>query len=158
LGLSNDLQQFLDEIESEDEETRYKLYHQSVTDFLGKRELLIRKKKQNNRYYLPAQEQHQRIVEYYRPDDKPWNEVKLEKIDPYGRRYLAQHLVKAERVEELHTLLNLEKEGKNAWFKVNDDEGDTSSFLADVNLAWSEADEAYLRNREKALDYSVAMH
>ena len=31
----NDLQQFLDEIESEDEETQYKLYHQSVTDFLG---------------------------------------------------------------------------------------------------------------------------
>ncbi|MEW6497857.1 MAG: AAA family ATPase, partial [Cyanobacteriota bacterium] len=147
----NDLQQFLDVIESEDEEARYKFYHRSVTDFLGKRQLLICKKKQNNRYYLPAQEQHQRIVEYYRPDDKPWNEVKLEKIDPYGRRYLAQHLVQAERVEELHTLLNLEKEGKNAWFKVNDDEGDTASFLSDVELAWSQADEAYERDLGKSI-------
>jgi hypothetical protein len=90
-------------------------------------------------------------VEYYRPEDKPWNEVKLEKIDPYGRRYLAHHLVKAERVEELYTLLNLEKEGKNAWFKVNDDEGDTASFLADVNLAWSQADEAYDREPGKSI-------
>jgi len=139
----NDLQQFLDEIELEDEESRYKLYHQSVTDFLGERQLLIRKKKQPNRYYLPTQEQHQQIVKHYRPAAQPWAEVQLDKLDAYGRRYLAQHLVKADRVEELHTLLSLEKNGKNAWFKVKDDEGDTAGFLSDVELAWAQVDGAY---------------
>ena len=136
-----DLQQFLDEIESEDEETLYELYHQSVTDFLGKRQLVIRKKKLNNRYFLSGQEQHQRLLAYYRPEGKLWAEVQLEKIDSYGRRYLAQHLVKADRVEELHTLLSLEKDGKNAWFKVKDEVGDTAGFLADVTLAWKLAEQ-----------------
>jgi len=71
----NDLRQFLDEIEAEDEETQYKLYHQSVMDFLSKRQLIIKKKKSNNRYYLPEGEQHHRLLEYYRPEDKLWNEV-----------------------------------------------------------------------------------
>ena len=53
--------------------------------------------------------------------------------------------MKADRVEELHTLLSLEKDGKNAWFKVKDDEGETASFLADIELAWLQADEAYER-------------
>ncbi|MBD2066057.1 hypothetical protein H6F93_00635, partial [Leptolyngbya sp. FACHB-671] len=139
----NNLRQFLDKIELKQDEYEYRIYHQSVTDFLEHRSVLLDGEKSENLYYLSAQEQHQRIVEYYCPEDKPWNEVKLEMIDPYGRRFLAQHLVKADQVEELHTLLNLEKEGKNAWFKVNDDEGDTASFLADVDLAWSQADEAY---------------
>ncbi|MBD2095610.1 hypothetical protein H6F90_10625 [Trichocoleus sp. FACHB-591] len=147
----NDLQQFLDEIEAEEEETQYKLYHQSVADFLSKRQLVIRKKKSNNRYYLPEQEQHQRLLEYYRPEDKPWNEVQLDKIDGYGRQHLAQHLVKGNRVNELHLLLNLENADKNAWFKLKDSEGETASFLADVELAWAQADEAYESDPGKSI-------
>ncbi len=96
-----DLQQFLDEVESEDEETLYKLYHQSVTDFLVKRQLVIRKKKLNNRYFLSGQEQHQRLLEYYRPENRTWNEVQLEKIDPYGLRYLATHLAEIAKISSL---------------------------------------------------------
>jgi hypothetical protein len=92
----NDLRQFLDEIESEDEETLYKLYHQSVTDFLGKRQLVIRKKKLNNRYYLPSQEQHQRIVDYYLDQCKNgWLAC-----DEYGLNYVIQHVVSAKLNEE----------------------------------------------------------
>ena len=149
----NDLQQFLDETESEDEETLYKLYHQSVTDFLSKRRLKVDKNKLNNRYYLPSDEQHQRLLAYYHPEDVPWDEVKLENIDDYGRRHLAQHLVKAEQVEELHTLLSLEKGKKNAWFKLKDDEGDTAGFLTDLELAWSQADAA----SERKLGRSVGL-
>jgi hypothetical protein len=149
----NDLQQLLDEVESKDEETRYRLYHQSVADFLGKRQLLIRKKKSKNRYYLPETEQHQRIVEYYHPNNQPWSKVKLEQqIDSYGRSHLAQHLVKGDRVEELHTLLALEKDEKNAWFKVKDAEGDTAGFLADVELAWSQADAVFDREPTKFIE------
>jgi hypothetical protein len=131
----NDLEQFLDEVESEGGETLYRLYHQSVTDFLGKQQLLIDQKKLKNRYYLPTEEQHQRFVNYYRPEGQPWSEVNLEQMDGYGRRYLPQHLVKAGQAEELHLLLALEKDGKPAWFRLKDDEGDTDGFLEDLALA-----------------------
>jgi NACHT domain len=146
-----DLQQFLDEIQSDNEETLYKFYHQSVADFLGKKQLLLDKKKSNNRYYLPEQEQHQRVLENYRVDGQDWDVMGLEKVDPYGRKHLAQHLVKADRVEELHSLLNLEKDGKNAWFKLKDDEGDIFGFLADVNLAWVQADGLYDSDQGKSI-------
>jgi NACHT domain len=146
-----DLQQFLDEIQSDNEETLYKFYHQSVADFLGKKQLLLEKKKSNNRYYLPEQEQHQRLLENYRVDGQDWDVTALEKVDSYGRKHLAQHLVKADRVKELHSLLSLEKDGKNAWFQLKDDEGDIFGFLADVNLAWTQADGLYDSDMGKSI-------
>ncbi|MBD2234623.1 PTS sugar transporter subunit IIA [Phormidium tenue] len=132
------LRQFLDKLDN-----CYRLYHSTLPEFFTSP-----KTEEQTDYsycYVDAIKQNQRIVNYYQAEKKTWAEVDLKKIaeDDYGRRHLAQHLVKAERVEELHTLLSLEKNGKNAWFKVKDDEGDTASFLADIELAWAQADGAY---------------
>jgi tetratricopeptide (TPR) repeat protein len=129
----NDLQQFLDEIESEDEETRYKLYHQSVTDFLGKRQLLICKKKQNNRYYLPAQEQHQRIVDYYQAGAKSWLDIDWTSIkDDYAFRYLPYHLKQAGQHQDLCKLLTSAANWMQAKFiHYGSDEG----YVSDLQLA-----------------------
>ncbi len=137
-GAIEKLQQFLDQLGN-----CYRLYHRTLPEFFTSS-----KTKERTDYsycYVDAVEQNQRIVNFYQAGAKSWAEVDLKKIaeDDYGRRHLAQHLVKGDRVEELHTLLALEKDGKNAWFKVKNDEADTAGFLADVELAWSQADEAY---------------
>ena len=129
----NDLQQFLDKIESEDEEARYKLYHRSVTDFLGKRQLLICKKKQNNRYYVPAQEQHQRIVDYYRVGVKSWLDIDWTSIkDDYAFRYLPYHLKQAGQHQDLCKLLTNAANWMHAKFiHYGSDEG----YVSDLQVA-----------------------
>jgi hypothetical protein len=59
----NNLQQFLDEIEAEDEETQYKLYHQSMKEFLTKRKLIHRRGR--NHLYISIEEAHNWIADYY---------------------------------------------------------------------------------------------
>jgi hypothetical protein len=59
------LQQVLDEIEAEDEETQYKLFHQSMKGFLTKRKLITRP---NNPFYISTEsieEAHNCIADYY---------------------------------------------------------------------------------------------
>ena len=134
--------QFFDVEVNEQQKETYSIFHQSLRDYLLDED-------RNPDFWCNARKQHQRIIDFYEKTSKSWQE--LERIDPYGGRYLSQHLVKAERVEELHTLLSLEKEGKNAWFKVKDDEGETGSFLADLELAWSQADEAFHNQPDKSV-------
>ena len=145
-GAIEKLQQFLDQLGN-----CYRLYHRTLPEFFTSSKT---KEQPDYSYcYVDAVKQNQHIVNFYQAGAKSWAEVDLKKIaeDDYGRRHLAQHLVKGDRVEELHTLLALEKDGKNAWFKVKDDEADTAGFLADVELAWSQADEAYDRERGKSI-------
>jgi hypothetical protein len=61
----NDLQQFLDEIESKDKDTLYRLYHQSIEIFLIRRVININDREQQNRFYIPNKEGHNRIADYY---------------------------------------------------------------------------------------------
>ncbi|MEW6499419.1 MAG: hypothetical protein AB1589_44165, partial [Cyanobacteriota bacterium] len=134
--------QFFDvEINEQNKET-YSIFHQSLRDYLLNED-------RNLDFWCNEQKQHQRIIEFYEKTSESWQ--KLERIDAYGRKHLAQHLVKGDRVEELHTLLSLEKDGKNAWFSVKDDEGDTAGFLADVELVWAQVDEAYKREPGKSI-------
>ncbi len=92
----NDLQQFLEETilnsNHEEEESYYRLYHQSVVDFLQKRSLIINQKKLNNLYYLYPSDWNRRIADYYwncyhLTPDKDWRECDL-----YGLRHLNAHL------------------------------------------------------------------
>ena len=138
------IRQFLDTSENGEGDTVYAIFHQSLRDYLLH-------KKRNKYFWCDALEQHDLIIDHYQDGKKSWDKVALEEIDRYGRRHLAQHLVKGDRVEELHTLLSLEKEGKNAWFKMKDDEGDTSGFLADIELAWAEGNKAYERKSGKSI-------
>jgi len=128
------LSQFLDKIEN-----CYRLYHSTLPEFFISPETQVT----YSYCYVDSVAQHRGIVNYYQAGALSWAEVNLQKIaeDDYGRQHLAQHLVKADRIEELHALLSLEKDGKNAWFKVKDDEGDTAGFLADVELAWELAEQ-----------------
>jgi hypothetical protein len=140
------LRQFLDQSGN-----CYRLYHSTLPEFFTSQ-----KAKERTDYsycYVDAIKQNQRIVNYYQAGKKSWAEVDLKEIveDDYGRRHLAQHLVKAGLAQELHLLLALEKDGKPAWFKLKDDKGETAEFLDDLELAWAEADKAYNCERGKSI-------
>jgi hypothetical protein len=137
-GAIERLQQFLDQLGN-----CYRLYHSTLPEFFTSP-----KTKERPDYsccYVDAVKQNQRIVNYYQAGEKSWTKVDLQKIveDAYGRSHLAQHLVKGDRIEELHKLLSLEKDGRNAWFKVKDNEGDIAGFLADLELAWFQANKCF---------------
>jgi hypothetical protein len=136
IGAIDRLRQFLDKIEN-----CYSLYHSTLPEFFTSP-----KTQTNYDYcYVDSVVQNRYILSHYQAGAKSWAEVDLKEIaeDDYGLSHLAQHLVKGDQVEELHSLLRLEKDGKNAWFKVKDDEGETAGFLADVDLAWAQADAVY---------------
>lgn len=134
------LQQFLDEAEDEQGQKRYAIFHQSLREYLLN-------KKYNQDFWCDAKEQHDSIIDCYDKESESWQE--LRQIDQYGLRHLAQHLVKADRAEELHTLLSLEKNGCNAWFDIKNQIGDIAGVLEDVQLAWVKADEEFKKNPAK---------
>jgi NACHT domain len=143
LGENLDIfRQFLDESKDEQGQTLYGIFHQSLRDYLLDR-------KHNYDFWCDGKEQHGGIIDFFDRQSEGWTE--LEAIDPYGLRHLAQHLVKGDRVDKLHELLSLNKGDKNAWFKLKDDEGDISGFLADVSLAWAQADELYDSDSSKSI-------
>jgi hypothetical protein len=83
----NNLQQFVkDDVVSDASEPVYRLYHQSVIDFLRSRLMKINNKQVNNLYYLEPSEWHLRIADHYlgQPDLSQW--------DDYGVRYVVTHL------------------------------------------------------------------
>jgi hypothetical protein len=133
------LRQFLDKIEN-----RYRLYHSTLPEFLTSPK--IKEQTDYSHCYVDAVKQNQRIVNYYQVGGKSWAEVDLIKIveDDYGGRNLAQHLVDGDRVEELHTLLWFDKDRQNAWFVTKNEIGQTESYLADIKLAWQQAEEECL--------------
>lgn len=92
-----DLQQFLEEVGVEVQqgvlEDRYHLYHQSMSDFFSKPQLTINGKRRRNTYYLPVEEQHQRIVNHYRGEATSWKKVVWSQVDDYGLLHLAEHLL-----------------------------------------------------------------
>ncbi|MBE9228727.1 hypothetical protein IQ264_25280 [Phormidium sp. LEGE 05292] len=136
------LQQFLDEAEDKQGQKRYAIFHQSLREYLLD-------KKHNQDFWCDAKEQHDLIIACFEKESESWQDLKA--IDLYGLRHLAQHLVQGNRVEQLHLLLSAEKKGRNAWFEAKDDFAETAGFLADVELAWSQADEAYDREPGKSI-------
>jgi hypothetical protein len=153
------VQQFLDVIQNDYAENTYTLFHQSLQDYLTDKE-------KSGVFHCSPKDGHRRIIEYcwqYHPRD--WREC-----DRYGLRYLATHFldmaalekppIKARKyIERLHELLATEVDGRNAWFDAKDRIGETAGFLADVELAWSQADEAYDREPGKSigLQYRYAL-
>jgi tetratricopeptide (TPR) repeat protein len=77
------------------EQHKYKLYHQSFVDFLRRKFLTTRQNEGNeirNTYYLPPDEWHKTIADYYRAGFGQWREVDWSKVDEYGLLHLASHL------------------------------------------------------------------
>jgi hypothetical protein len=95
-----DLEQFIEETRSP---AGYRLYHQSIGDFLRERDLKS-SVGAKNQFYLPPGEWHRAIAEYYMPDGPAsWS-----RWDPYGLRYTASHLAHAvdgEVGSSRHTLI-----------------------------------------------------
>jgi hypothetical protein len=81
-------------------------------------------------------------------------------LDEYELRTLVADLADLERDTTLHWLLAQETDaGANAWFAERDARGDTSGFLADVELAWQRAEatgELALQCRYAALSAGFA--
>ncbi|MEH2253163.1 ATP-binding protein [Nostoc sp.] len=134
------IRQFLDEAKNEAGKTTYTIFHQSLRDYL-------QNKDRNRHFWCDAEEQHTLIINYYKKKTQTWQQ--LSQIDRYGVRHLTRHLVIAERVKELHTLLAVETSNRlNAWFVIKDQIGDTAGFLADVALAWDRAEQEFETTRQ----------
>jgi len=97
LGI-NDLQQFIAKTNADSNSPNlklvYRLYHQSVIDFLHTPLLKIKGNAINNAYLLQSSDWHLRIVNHYvaQSDLKQW--------DDYGLRYFATHLSEAAKVSK----------------------------------------------------------
>ncbi len=80
----------------EEVEDGYRLYHQSVADFLRRRQLRVsiqgRSQTVPNIYSVAPEDWHRRIVAHYRGKDGDWANVAWNKVDAYGLRYLVAHL------------------------------------------------------------------
>jgi hypothetical protein len=87
-----DLRQF---IEQTGPPRGYRLYHQSVIDFLELPDLNVSGGTVRNDYYLPPGEWHERVASYYFSNGEPsWF-----RWDSYGLRYTGTHLAAASRAE-----------------------------------------------------------
>ena len=130
------LGQFLEEVEpttkQEEEGNQYRLYHQSVVDFLRKRSLTLGKNTRHNPYYLPALESHQRITDYYWQKAQQLNAVNWHHLDSYAYHHLAYHLLESERKDELYALLTTSPKWMEAKFiNCNGD----ASYALDLELS-----------------------
>lgn len=87
-----DLRQF---IEQTGPPPAYRIYHQSVVDFLKVSELKVSGVTLKNQFFLPPGEWHERVAAYYFSNGTPtWA-----RWDSYGLRYTSAHLAAAAREE-----------------------------------------------------------
>src|SRR5215813_5394139 len=57
----------------------------------------------------------------------------LSSLSPYEYTHLTAHLVAAERVQDLHRLLNIETDlARNAWFELKDSRADLEAYFEDI--------------------------
>lgn len=146
------VQQFLTEGHDTEGNTTYTLFHQSIRDYL-----LDKKRSQD--FWCGPQEGHARIADYYL---NAWGGLEAglpelgeqEKRDldgGYGLHHLVAHLERANRAEDVHHMLLLERQvGEhwvNIWYAAKEATGDTGGYLTDAKHAWALAEEAFVRNR-----------
>jgi tetratricopeptide (TPR) repeat protein len=134
-----DLWQFIEELEptedQEDDEYEYRIYHQSVVDFLHHKSLVEENRRFRNSYYLPKKEQHQRIISYYQAGVGSPKEVDLSQLDLYGLFHLAYHLHEAGYRRELYALLTSSPHWMNRKFIAFTSD---TAYVADLDLALSD--------------------
>lgn len=139
----NDLKQFLD-LDRGENSDYYRIYHTSFADFLTDRA-------QNPARWIEAASQHNRIVAYFL---QAWGGLDegLPKLnasttrgpkDDYGLRYLPAHLEGANRSQDLHRLLELDRgwdgERQNLWYAVKARTGQLDRYQKDIDRAWANA-------------------
>jgi tetratricopeptide (TPR) repeat protein len=127
VGVLEELQQFLDVDESlPASQCTYAIYHRSLANFLQDED-------RAGSYWCDAQEQHQRIVDYYRAGVKSWLDIDWTSIkDDYAFRYLPYHLKQAGQHQDLCKLLTSAANWMHAKFiHYDSDEG----YVTDLQLA-----------------------
>ncbi|MBD1808124.1 tetratricopeptide repeat protein [Microcoleus sp. FACHB-SPT15] len=125
-GVLGELQQFLEDESLPASQRTYAIYHRSLANFLQDED-------RAGSYWCDAQEQHQRIVNYYRAGAKSWLERDWTSIkDDYAFRYLPYHLKQAGQHQELCKLLTSAANWMQAKFiHYGSDEG----YVTDLQLA-----------------------
>jgi hypothetical protein len=146
--------QFLNVVRLEFAQPTYTLFHQSLRDYLLDRD-------RNQTFWCSPKDGHQRIVNHYwQYHPRHWSTC-----DRYGLLYLPQHLVSLAQLEsaprrastrtKLYELLAGEtSDRQNAWFVAKNEIGQTESYLADIKLAWQQAEEECLL---KPVPHAIAL-
>jgi tetratricopeptide (TPR) repeat protein len=136
VGVLGELQQFLDVDESlPASQCTYAIYHRSLANFLQDED-------RAGSYWCDAQEQHQRIVDYYRAGAKSWLERDWTSIkDGYAFRYLPYHLKQAGQHQDLCNLLTSSANWMHAKFTQH---GSDEGYVTDLELALNAFDKPRL--------------
>jgi hypothetical protein len=143
--LQRELRQFVETVSGE--YLVYRIYHSSFAEYLLNGE-------QNRDYWIDGQERHRRIANRYL---NAWggleaslpgvrDAAKRDLDGGYGLRHLAAHLEGANRWDDLHYLLRLERrvgeQLENLWYVVKEMADESESYIADAARAWRLAEEA----------------
>jgi hypothetical protein len=85
---------------------RWRINRQSIIDYLSSPRFQIGERYVLNRFYLPPEEWHNRIVQYYLGPNGDWGSLDWYKVDAYAVRQLVEHAVAAgwlEGIEQVYT-------------------------------------------------------
>jgi len=96
------LQQFVEELVPADprDESRYRLYHDSVADFVDKRSIVTGSSRLLNRFFVAVGDWHRRIADtYLGAGTNPWRAWD----DEYGIQFVPTHLAEAVRRSDVTT-------------------------------------------------------
>ncbi|NEQ66500.1 MAG: hypothetical protein F6K21_13530 [Symploca sp. SIO2D2] len=103
---------------------------------------------------LSIPEAHQQLLARYRQQTTNglWHTLT---DDGYIYSQLIWHLEKAQKIEEIHRLLQEETpEGYNGWYWQCEKEGKTANFVKDISRAWAIAEGNFTENRTE----SISLH
>ncbi|NER51757.1 MAG: hypothetical protein F6J92_34970, partial [Symploca sp. SIO1A3] len=100
---------------------------------------------------LSIPEAHQQLLARYRQQTTNglWHTLT---DDGYIYNQLIWHLEKAQKIEEIHRLLQEETpEGYNGWYWQCEREGKTANFVKDISRAWAIAEGNFTTNRTESI-------
>jgi hypothetical protein len=141
-----DVQQFLDPPLAAT--GQYRLYHQSVADFLGS-------KKQAQEFWIDLAQIHRQSVDCCRGRASTWEAVNWEQASDYEKRYLAAHLYALWDVEscrqDLYTLVE-----SQSWTAAKYlDTPWVGSLVQDLQLASTLAAEGNVKDWSRSMGYQL---
>lgn len=133
----------------------YALYHRTLAEFITDPETA----ETHPELYQNPMEQHRQIASYYlgsefgcdalvQPDD-------VERIDEYGVRNLAAHLLEAGEGEQAHTLVAIAPLRERWLARHVALEGSSAGYLEDVELLWNQATTTTGWNVARQIQYTL---
>lgn len=139
------------------EETSYKAYilHDLLHDVLRKTITLAIPQGLG----LTQSEAHNLFISKVFSQNAEEKQIVLEPNNRYIRSKLLWHMKKAERVEDIHSLLVQEtKEGKNQWYEIKNSVGETGDYIQDINYALKltkQPEDKPFNTNQQTIDYLI---